>query len=140
MKPSHEDANRATRGRGSAITARKWVLVVDDDVAFRRDVCEAIESAGYRTVAASNGRDAAGVLSIGLTRPCAVVLDVNMPEMDGVEFCRWLNGQPNLRSIPVIVVSAFIFSGAADVMKPAAVLTKPFLPDDLLETLYAAAS
>ncbi|MEZ0227018.1 MAG: response regulator [Planctomycetota bacterium] len=114
--------------------------MVDDDVEFRRDACEALESAGYRTIAASNGRDAVQVLTLGRIRPSAVVLDVNMPEMDGVEFARWLNGQSSLRSIPVIVVSALLFAGSADLMKPAAVLMKPFSPADLLESVETAAS
>jgi CheY-like chemotaxis protein len=115
------------------------ILVIDDDVAMRRDVCEALEGAGYATVAASNGRDAIEALS-SYGRPRAIVLDLDMPDMDGVAFKRWLNQQPALKTIPVIVASAYVRQRALDVLRPAAVLLKPFSPEALLDCVEATAS
>ena len=63
-----------------------------------------IEQRGYDAVAVGSGREALDVLAGGL-RPCAIVLDLVMPEMDGFAFRRAQLADPQLAAIPVLVVS-----------------------------------
>jgi CheY-like chemotaxis protein len=81
------------------------VLVVDDDHDVRAALVELLETEGYDVVAAANGRVALARLRAGV-RPCAIVLDLMMPIMDGWEFRAAQLGDADLRDIPVIILSA----------------------------------
>ncbi len=120
-------------------TRQRPILVVDDDVVFRRDVCEVLGDAGHETIAASNGRDAMAVLASG-PRPSAIVLDLDMPEVDGFAFTRWLDRHPSLRAIPVVVVSGLVHAGVGQPLRCVAMLDKPFSPDELIEHVEKAVS
>jgi len=80
------------------------ILVVDDDSKTCDFVSELLQSKGYRPVAVPNGRDAMSVLDRITTD--AIVLDLNMPEMDGFEVLKRLNDDPALKEIPVLVLTA----------------------------------
>lgn len=77
------------------------VLVVDDDVEIREALEEAIEAAGYPVRTASNGAEAKRMLE--KMRPCAIVLDLWMPVMDGNQLFAALKADPLLASIPVVI-------------------------------------
>lgn len=80
------------------------VLVVDDDPA-NLDVLERhLRPQGYRVLLAKDGREALDILAA--TRVDLILLDLLMPEMDGYETLRHLKADPELRSIPVIVISS----------------------------------
>src|SRR5260221_9883883 len=89
------------------------VLVVEDDVQFRRDLCEVIEAAGYPVVAAANGLDAIEFLHAEGAQPALILLDLNMPSIDGWMFRRWLEAQPKLRATPLIIITAVLDRGDA---------------------------
>ena len=80
------------------------VLVVDDDPDVRVLLETYLELEGFDVLTASNGRDA--LLRLRHTRPSVILLDLMMPIMDGVEFRRQQQGQPLLRDIPVVCLSA----------------------------------
>jgi CheY-like chemotaxis protein len=80
------------------------VLVVDDDPDTRAATIDLLEAAGFRGVTARNGFEALQVLWGGL-EPMALVIDLNMPLMDGEALCRELDAQPAYASIPRIVIS-----------------------------------
>lgn len=86
------------------------VLIVDDSAVARQAISKALREAGMEVAAlAPNGR--VGVAAVESTRPDAVVLDLEMPEMDGMAFLRRVRpGHPNL---PIIVFSALTTQGAA---------------------------
>lgn len=89
---------------------RPPVLVVEDSDAIRRNLVLTLESAGYTTRQAGNGREALAALARE-PRPAAILLDVVMPEMNGWEFLREREARfPELADIPVI-----LFTGAWDV-------------------------
>jgi signal transduction histidine kinase/CheY-like chemotaxis protein len=79
------------------------LLLVDDDADSVAAMARLLEAAGWHTQTAGNGTEALAALA--KTRPAAIVLDLIMPEMDGFEFLQHLRGDPQLRSIPVIVMS-----------------------------------
>lgn len=110
------------------------VLVVDDDFEFRRDVCSLLADAGVPVVGASDGSDALRFLRFAAVKPGLIVLDLMMPRMDGVSLAETLSGEPELRTIPILVVTA-----ATTVNLPHASvaerLSKPVLPDVLLDAV-----
>jgi CheY-like chemotaxis protein len=90
---------------GSAPTdSQGTMLVVDDNSMNRLMLSRHIERQGHRVVAAENGRDALDKLQQG--QYDVVLLDVMMPEMDGYAVLEHMKGDPTLRDIPVIMISA----------------------------------
>jgi CheY-like chemotaxis protein len=81
------------------------VLVVEDHDNLRDGLVELLRSEGIGVEAAADGAAALAVLRAGL-RPCVIVLDLDMPVMDGYQFRREQIVDPELRAIPVIVLSA----------------------------------
>ena len=77
------------------------ILVADDDPHIREVICFALEKAGMKTAAVSDG--AAALRAIERRTPDLVVLDIGMPEMDGLEVCRRLRQTSN---VPVLFLSA----------------------------------
>ncbi|WP_292401192.1 response regulator, partial [Mesorhizobium sp.] len=77
------------------------ILVADDDPHIREIICFALEKAGMKTVAVSDG--AAALQAIDRRPPDLVVLDIGMPEMDGLEVCRRLR---HTSDVPVLFLSA----------------------------------
>jgi DNA-binding response OmpR family regulator len=82
----------------------KKVLLVDDDVEF----CEAtkllLESKGYDVILAHDGKE--GLDKVRSELPQLVILDVMMPEMNGYDVCVVLKADPELKEIPVILLTA----------------------------------
>ncbi|WP_437486948.1 ATP-binding protein [Sorangium sp. So ce1014] len=93
----------ATRGGGLAKARASRVLVAEDNPDMA-SYLEGILSAEHEVVLATNGREA--LESIRATRPDVIVSDVMMPEMDGFELVRRLKGDPELRDIPVLLLTA----------------------------------
>ncbi len=82
----------------------KTVLVVDDIAANRNLLGETLEPKGYEVLLASNGAMALKVAA--KAKPSVILMDVNMPDMDGYEACRQLKTNPGLAEIPVIFITA----------------------------------
>ena len=82
------------------------VLIVEDDDEIRAGMEQLLDTAGYASVSASNGKDALELLRRGV-RVKAILLDLMMPVMDGWAFRREQLRDPVLANIPVIVLSAF---------------------------------
>jgi len=84
---------------------RHTVLIVEDNADTRDALALIVDQEGYEVVIASSGRKALATLSRGLC-PCAILLDLEMPERDGYAFRRAQMMDPELSDIPVLVVSA----------------------------------
>ncbi len=82
----------------------KKILLVDDDV----DFCEAtkllLESKAYEVVMAHDGKQ--GLEKVRADQPDVVILDVMMPEMNGYDVCVVLKADPELKNIPVVLLTA----------------------------------
>jgi CheY-like chemotaxis protein len=85
----------------------KSVLIVDDDRMFREVVRMRLAAAGYQTFVACGADEGWAMAQAG--RPDVVLLDLVMPEVDGVSFLRRLRADPGLAATPVIVVSGLSF-------------------------------
>jgi CheY-like chemotaxis protein len=82
------------------------ILIVDDDLAIREMLREALEDASYRVSDAEHGAQALVLLRQAETLPHVILLDLMMPVMTGWEFHLEQQADPRLASIPVIVLSA----------------------------------
>jgi DNA-binding response OmpR family regulator len=105
------------------------VLVVDDEPIVREVVVKYLENAGFETLEAVDGLEARKLLE--REAPSAIVLDVMMPGLDGLELCRWIRARSD---VPVIMLTALgeeadrivgLELGADDYV------TKPFSPREL---------
>src|SRR5262245_42231500 len=86
------------------LTQHATVLVVDDIAANRNLLRETLEPQGYEVLLANNGEVAVKVAQRAL--PDLILLDVNMPGMDGITACRLLRETESTRHIPIIFISA----------------------------------
>ncbi|MGE3855603.1 MAG: response regulator transcription factor [Dehalococcoidia bacterium] len=112
---------------------RDHLLVVDDDPSIRCTLADLFMEEGYEVLQARNGAEA---LAVALhTSPCAIILDLNMPVMDGAEFYRELRARGI--GAPVVIVSAVNAIRAARELGAAAGLNKPFDLDEVVETVDA---
>ena len=80
------------------------ILVVDDDTEFAELLRFNLEQAGYESLVAHNGVHGLRVARAKL--PEAIILDLMLPDLDGLSVCEILNKQPSTWHIPIIVVSA----------------------------------
>jgi PAS domain S-box-containing protein len=132
MVPSPEVINR-TIDRGA-----HTVLVVDDNPATRYSTARVIRAAGFKTAEAGTGGEALALTGTGVS---AVVLDVDLPDMNGFEVCKAIRMQPDTVALPVVHLSAIYaksedrvagFNAGAD-----AYLVHPAEPAVLIATLQA---
>lgn len=111
----------------------KTVLVVDDESHIRRLIEFTLKKGRYHLVMAANGREA---LELAVSeRPDLIILDVLMPEMDGIEALQHLKANASTAAIPVILLTGIGQSNTrekAEQEGTAVYLTKPFSPNKLL--------
>jgi CheY-like chemotaxis protein len=82
------------------------ILLIDDDLSIRTVLAEILEDEGYHVTSAANGQEALQYLQQQHTVPCLILLDLMMPIMNGWDFRRAQQQDPQLASIPVVVISA----------------------------------
>ena len=126
---------------------RPRVLIADDDPGIRRMLAVSLEKEGYRTAGACDGREALEAMRAG--QADLVLLDLMMPKVTGWEVLAERAAAPELRKIPVIVITAEQGDRLAKIAKDesCALLTKPFerealrvLVKSCLEAAAAAAA
>lgn len=83
---------------------KRAVLVVDDDESLRELVRTVLVEAGYEVRTAPNGRAALSL--VAAMPPDVVLMDVNMPVLDGLTTCRLLRGDTRTRAVPVVIMSS----------------------------------
>lgn len=116
---------------GSRRPPERPILVVDDEADIRDLLGTVLRLHGYRVVEARNGAEAYNVARAA--RPSLILLDLMMPIMSGEEFRRAQLANPDIRKIPVVVISAHHdVERVVQGMKVAAFLVKP-LDIDVLE-------
>jgi CheY-like chemotaxis protein len=108
------------------------ILVVEDEWALRRTAVAALSSCGHQVTAAETGVEA--LACVETCRPDLVLLDLQLPLMDGREFLRHFRAQRECTDVPVVVMSAERNAARAE-LGIQAFLPKPFDLDELLETV-----
>ena len=119
---------------------RPLVLVVDDHADSRELIAAVLGAAKIATAEASTG---AGALHrvLEAPRPCAVIIDLGLPDCHGTECIRALRESPATADLPILVLSASVTDAderGAAAAGATAFLRKPILPDDLLSAVRAA--
>lgn len=123
--PAVDESTSAAAGTSSTIVTSdtmREILVVDDDDAVREVIVDALRSAGFSVLEASNGE--AGLALLNTKRPAAAVLDFLMPGMNGAELARL--AQIRRPGLPIVFVSGYSDTVALDGITGAVVLRKPF--------------
>ena len=111
----------------------RLILVVEDQEDNRRIMRDLLTSAGYEVMEAVTGED--GVIAAETHRPDLILMDIQLPGLDGYEATRQIKANPDLEHIPIIVVTSYALSG--DDVKAFeagcnAYVSKPFSPRELL--------
>lgn len=114
----------------------KQILVVDDDQLMHRLFQHHLERAGYQMVSATNGREALEMAA--RHPPDLIVMDIMMPDIDGLAALRELKKVDATKSIPVIMITAnghHLTRKESETCGAAIFLTKPFSPTQLLNEI-----
>jgi two-component system, cell cycle response regulator DivK len=122
--------------------AGEQILVVDDDEKNMKLFRDILQATGYRTLEASTGGDA--VRLAGENAPSLVLMDIRLPDIDGLEALRRLRANEGTASIPVLAVTAQAMKGDRERFIAAGFdgyLSKPVDVDELLDYVsrYAGA-
>ncbi len=111
------------------------ILVVDDDQDIRETLSLVLELNGYEVIAGVDGLDALDKVRKG-PRPAAILVDIMMPRMNGIDFVKALRRDAALSQIPVVVLSGDTAARrAATALSAQACLTKPVDVSQLLDTV-----
>jgi hypothetical protein len=132
-----DDGNGASLRTGRAISrSRKstFVLVVDDDPDILAALSDALESEGYEVRGARDGIDA--LEAIGQRRPDLIITDLLMPTMTGFELLAALHDDPQLATIPTLIITAGRSPEASET-PGSVVLPKPLDLDRLMRAITA---
>ena len=111
----------------------KRILVVEDQEDNRRILRDLLTSVGYEVVEAVSGED--GVRMAETHTPDLILMDIQLPGLDGYEATRRIKAKAELRHIPIIVVTSYALSGddaKAQAAGADAYVAKPFSPRELL--------
>jgi two-component system chemotaxis response regulator CheY len=112
------------------------VLIVDDSVSIRQSMRYVVEHAGYEVLEASNGKEALGVIQ---PQTKLVITDINMPEMNGIDFITSVRkgGGPN-KAVPIIILTTESQPEMKQKGKDAgatAWIVKPFPPEEIVSAI-----
>lgn len=114
----------------------KLILVVEDQEDNRRIMRDLLSSVGYEIIEAVTGEE--GVRLAEKNKPDLILMDIQLPDIDGYEATRRIKGNETLHSIPVIVVTSYALSGDDAKAYEAgcdAYVSKPFSPRELLKKI-----
>ena len=112
------------------------ILVVDDDDWSRKLVCAFLTIHGFHAVDACDGEE--GLAFTAGSRPDLVILDMQMPRLDGIATIKKLKERPDTAAIPIVMLSASAMERDKEKMRAAgcgAILTKPVNLAELLATI-----
>jgi two-component system, chemotaxis family, chemotaxis protein CheY len=114
--------------------SRPLILVVDDDYDLRESLIDTLEDEGYDVRWARDGLDALAELR-GMAAVELILLDLNMPRMDGRAFRTALLADPEWEGVPLVVLSGSEdWQSVSKELKASAAFPKPFSVDQLLRT------
>ncbi len=113
------------------------VLVVDDEPEILKMVAKIMEARGHRVTMAKDGQEALD--AVVRDRPDVLILDLNLPKMDGFEVCKKLKTDPGTKAIPIVMLTAAYVS-VEDATRGVGVgadeyVVKPFLREVLVHNV-----
>jgi len=114
----------------------KTVLIVEDNELNMKLFHDLLEAHGYKTVGTRNGVEA--IEFARMYRPDLILMDIQLPEVSGLEVTKWLKDDPELNRIPVVAVTAFAMKGDEERIRRGgceAYLSKPISVAKFMETI-----
>jgi two-component system cell cycle response regulator DivK len=111
----------------------KCILVVEDQEDNRQILRDLLGSVGYDMIEAGDGL--AALAAVKARRPDLILMDIQLPLLDGYEATRRIKADPEFKDIPIIVVTSYALSGDEAKARTAgcdAYVTKPYSPRQLL--------
>jgi two-component system cell cycle response regulator DivK len=114
----------------------KTVMIVEDNELNMKLFRDPLEAHGYHTVGTRDGIDALDLAR--RHRPDLVLMDIQLPEVSGLEVTRWLKEDPELKAIPVVAVTAFAMKSDEERIRQGgceAYLSKPISVTKFIETI-----
>jgi two-component system cell cycle response regulator DivK len=114
----------------------KTILIVEDNELNMKLFNDLLEANGYGTVQTRSGMEAIGLAR--QHRPDLILMDIQLPEVSGLEVTKWLKEDDELRTIPVVAVTAFAMKGDEERIREGgceAYLSKPISVAKFLETV-----
>jgi two-component system, cell cycle response regulator DivK len=125
------EANRA-----GVASMPKTILIVEDNELNMKLFHDLLDAHGYVTVQTRSGLDALALAR--KHRPDVILMDIQLPEVSGLEVTKWLKDDDTLRAIPVIAVTAFAMKGDEDRIRSGgcqAYISKPISVATFLDTV-----
>src|SRR5215813_8600622 len=114
----------------------KTVMIVEDHEPNMKLFHDLLEAQGYHTVCTREGFE---VIDLARKhRPDLILMDIQLPEVSGLEVTKWLKEDPELRAIPVVAVTAFAMKGDEERIRKGgceAYLSKPIPIAEFMETI-----
>lgn len=125
--------------RGLRVMSKGRVVIVEDEPHIVLSLEFLLQREGYETAAAADGEE--GLALVKRLRPDVVLLDIMIPKRNGYQVCQAIKSDPDLASIPIIMLSAK--GQEVEILKglelgAAAYVTKPFGNAEVLEAIRAA--
>jgi two-component system cell cycle response regulator DivK len=114
----------------------KRILVVEDQEDLRGMLRTLLTGSGYEMIEAADGK--AGVAQAKTERPDLILMDIQMPVLDGYDATGQIKADPNLKSTPIIAVSSFAMKGDEEKARASGCdhyVTKPYSPVQLLRLI-----
>jgi two-component system, cell cycle response regulator DivK len=134
---TYQDTTAAVEGQvRAAKPLQKSVLIVEDNELNMKLFHDLLSAHGYRTVQTRNGLDALALAREH--RPDLILMDIQLPEISGLEVTKWLKEDDELCEIPIIAVTAFAMKGDEERIRSGgceAYVSKPISVMTFLETV-----
>src|SRR2546423_1320944 len=121
---------------GGTTLMAKTVLIVEDNDLNMKLFHDLLEAHGYATIQTKDGMEA--VKLAREHRPDLILMDIQLPEISGLEVTKWLKEDPDLRRIPVVAVTAFAMKGDEEKIRQGgceAYIAKPISVSHFLDTI-----
>ncbi len=118
------------------IQEAKTVLVVEDNDLNMKLFHDLLEAHGYNIIQTKDGMDALRLAR--QHRPDLILMDIQLPEVSGLEVTKWIKEDDNLKSIPVVAVTAFAMKGDEEKIREGgceAYIAKPISVTNFLQTV-----
>lgn len=121
--------------KATSLQKKKRVLIVDDNAYIREVLRRLLEQKGFKVFTAADGR--AGIDTTKSETPDLILVDVQMPRIDGVEMIKTLRAQTGIAQVPILAITAYGHWAEARAMEAGAdrAMVKPLDPDMLLECI-----
>ena len=134
---TYQESSKTIAGRrpGAARVART-VLIVEDNELDMKLFHDLLDAHGYKTLQTRSGMEALKIARE--QRPDLILMDIQLPEVSGLEVTKWLKDDEELREIPVIAVTAFAMKGDEQRIRQGgceAYISKPISIGTFLETV-----